>query len=374
MQTDRRTMMAVTAAALAAGPALARKAAVGPSWYERMIVINGLGGIGDPYAPDEQTRFSDRAWAELKQTGVTAVNQVLLPVGNQPDAWEAFQKSLDLFDSILNANPDRFRLVRSTADLHAAKSAGQIGLIYGTEDSSMVGAALDRLGEMKKRGVRVVQLTYNLRNLSADGSLEEANGGLSRLGRLTIARIEKERMLLDLAHGGVRTIMEGIAAARRPPTFSHTGARALHDHPRNVTDEALKALADKGGVAGIYFMPYLVPSSKPTGEDLVRHIVHMANVAGEDHVGLGTDGNLLPLPINAETYRRARQIYEQRTAAGIAAPGEFPDTLTVVLDYNSLDRFPRLASALAKRGWTTRQLEKFFGGNLLRLYGEAWGA
>jgi membrane dipeptidase len=373
MGIDRRTMMAGAAATLAAGPALARKAAAGPGWYERAIVIDGLGGIQDPYSPDTQTRLSDRGWAEMQRTGVTAVNQTIVPVGNQPDAWPEFLKNLDIYDSLIAANPDRVRSIRKAGDLEAAKTAGQIGMIYGTQDTAMVGNSLDRLTEMKKRGVRTVQLTYNLRNLSGDGALEPANAGLSKLGLATIARIEKEQLLLDLSHGGARTIAEAIAAAKRPPTISHTGARALYDHPRNVSDESLKALADKGGVAGVYFMPYLVPSSKPTGEDLVRHIEHMAQVMGEDHLAIGTDGGLIPIEINADTYKRAKEIYEQRKAAGFAAPGEYPDTLTIVMDYNRLDRFQRLADALAKRGWTTARLEKFFGGNLVRLYREAWG-
>jgi membrane dipeptidase len=373
MQFDRRTMLAGAASAALAGPAMARSPARAPGWYDKMIVIDGLGGIRDPYAPDTQTRLSERVWSEMKRTGVTAMNVTLGPVGNQSDAWPEFLKSLDVNDGIFAANPDRLRLIRTAADLKAAKSAGQIGLVLGTQDTAMVGATLDRLTEINKRGVRVVQLTYNLRNLSGDGSLEPDNAGLSKLGHATIERIEKEKLLLDLSHGGARTIIEAIAAAKRPPTISHTGARALYDHPRNVDDTTLKALADKGGVAGIYFMPYLVASSKPSGDDLVRHIEHMANVVGEDHLGIGTDGGFLPLEINAETWKRARETYEARKKAGFAAPGEYPDTLTIVMDYNRLDRFQRLAEVLERRGWNSSRLEKFFGGNLMRLYGDAWG-
>lgn len=373
MEISRRDALMGIAASAALLSVGTRAAAPNPAWYDRAIVIDGLGGLSDPYSPPRQLRISDRAWTEMRQTGVTAVNQTLLPVGNQPDAWEAMLKEIDDYDAFLSANPERTLLVKTAADLHKAKAAGKIGIIYGTQDTAMVGATLDRLAELKKRGVRIVQLTYNLRNLSGDGSLEPANAGLSRLGHATIARIEAEKLLLDLSHGGARTIDEAIAASRRPATISHTGARAVHDHPRNVSDTALKALADKGGVAGIYFMPYLAPSSKPSGADLIRHIEHMVAVAGEDHVGIGTDGGLHPLEINAQTYRQAREVYEQRKAAGFAAPGEFPDTLTIVRDYNSLDRFQRLAAALEQRGWSVARLEKFFGGNLLRLYREAWG-
>ena len=99
-----------------------------------------------------------------------------------------------------------------------------------------------------------IQLTYNLRNLSGDGSLEPANSGLSNLGRDTIRRIESEKLLLDLAHGGAKTMAEAAAFAKRPLVISHTGARALADHVRNTDDATIKAVADKGGVTGVYFM------------------------------------------------------------------------------------------------------------------------
>jgi membrane dipeptidase len=237
----------------------------------------------------------------------------------------------------------------------------------------MVGAALDRIGEMKKGGIRAVQLTYNLANLSGDGSIEPRNSGLTNLGRDTIRRIESEKLLLDLAHGGARTIEEATAFASRPLTISHSGARALYDHPRNVSDSAIKAVADKGGVVGVYFMPYLAANMHPAGSTLLDHIDHVANVAGEDHVSIGTDGGVLPLVIDARAREDARRDYEQRKAAGIAAPGEGPDVFTVVEDYNSIDKLERLSVDLMKRGWSTARLEKLLGANLMRLYAEVWG-
>jgi hypothetical protein len=159
MEISRRSVLAGAAALAVAGPAVAKSAVKGRGgdWYGRAIVIDGLGGIGDPYTPDTQTRLSDRAWAEMKRTGVTAVNQTILPVGNQSDAWPEFLKNIDQFDNVLNANPDRLRLIRTAADLKAAKGAGQVGLIYGTQDTAMIGATLDRLAELNKRGIRVVR-------------------------------------------------------------------------------------------------------------------------------------------------------------------------------------------------------------------------
>src|SRR6185369_7297808 len=106
-----------------------------------------------------------------------------------------------------------------------AKREKKFAWLYGTQDSSMVGPELDRLAQMKKDGVMTVQLTYNLRNLSGDGAIEAANAGLSRLGKATIERIEAEKLLLDLAHGGARTMAEAAAHAKLPLVISHTAAR-----------------------------------------------------------------------------------------------------------------------------------------------------
>ena len=290
MNVDRRTVLAGAAATLAAAPALAKAQSRYPAWYSNAVVIDGLGGINDPYGPDQELRLTDRAWAESRMTGLTAVRDTLLPVGNHVDSWAQFQKNLADNHHNLLANPDRLKLVEKAADIPACKREGRLGIILGTQDTAMVGPALDRLAEMKKGGVRCIQLTYNIANLSGDGSIEPRNAGLTSLGRDTIRRIEAEKLLLDLAHGGARTIEEAIAFAKQPLTISHTGARALHDHPRNVSDAAIRGVADKGGVVGVYFMPYLSPDSHPTGANLVDHIDHVAKVGGEDHVAIGTDG------------------------------------------------------------------------------------
>jgi membrane dipeptidase len=374
MEIDRRTaiLSGAAAAALAAAPAMARTAKA-PDWDRGAIVIDGLGGINDPYGAEDDLRISDRAWAEMRQTGLTAYRDTIVPVGNQVDSWEQVQKNLADYHNLLRANPDRLTLVSRAADIPAAKAAGKLAVILGTQDTAMVGPALDRIAELKKNGVRAVQLTYNLANLSGDGSIEPRNGGITNLGKATIERIESEKLLLDLAHGGARTMEEAAAHAKRPLTISHTGARAVYDHPRNSTDAAIKAVADKGGVIGVYFMPYLVADMKPSGTMLLDHIDHIAKVAGEDHISIGTDGGVLPLVIDAKAIADAKKAYEQRTAAGIAAPGEGPDVFTVVRDYNSIDKLERVGADLMKRGWSTAQVEKLLGANLMRLYAAVWG-
>ena len=372
MKVDRRTVLGGMGAAALTAPALAKKAAAA-SWYDRAIIIDGLGGLGDPYAPQEQLRMSDRAWNEIVETGVTVVRDTVMPVGNLADDWGEYKKAITNSLNFLNANPDRLLLVRSAADILRAKREKKLSWVLGTQDSSMVGPELDRLAEMKKDGIMTVQLTYNLANLSGDGSIEPRNAGLTNLGRDTIRRIESEKLLLDLAHGGAKTMAEAAAFARRPLVISHTGARALANHPRNSSDDVIKAVADKGGVVGVYFMPYLAVSQHPSGSDVIAHVEHIANVAGEDHVGIGTDNGPLPTLLDAGTKAKLDENQRMRIKMGIAAPGEAIGVYPLVEDYNSIDRYRRFAADLQKRGWSQARLEKLMGGNFLRVYKDAWG-
>ncbi len=372
MITTRRTLLA-GAGALAASAALAR--AVPVDRYSRAIVIDGLGSPDDPDAADgsEQTALTPRGLAQVRASGVTAWQVTVSDVGNAPANWDTTLANIANVEGMIDGNPNAFVRGRSAADIRAAKASGRAALIFGTQDTAMVGPTLDRLDVLNGLGVRVVQLTYNLRNLSGDGALEPANAGISKLGRKTIERIEHNRQLLDLSHGGARTIAEALAAAKRPPTISHTGCRNLHDNPRNVWDSEMKACADKGGVVGIYWMPFLVPGGKPTTTDLIRHMAHAVDVCGEDHVGIGTDGGLSALVIDDRSRAAQRKFFEERTAKGIAAPGEGPDVFNMVAELNSHLRFRMLSEALEKAGWPGARINKVLGGNLLRLYGDAWG-
>jgi membrane dipeptidase len=376
METRREFLVRGTGLAVAA-VAGKSEAAPAPAFsdadYRRAIVIDGLGGVDDPYAAPGTTVLVPRAIADLRTSGLTMSHFTVNTVGNASDVWAKTIATIAQADQFIADNSEVLIRVGSAADVRRAKREGKSAILYGTQDTSLVGADLDRLALLKGLGVRSVQLTYNLRNLCGDGSLEPGNAGLSKLGHATIARIEKEKLLVDFSHGGQRTIAEGIAAASRTPIISHTGCRSLYDNPRNVWDAEMKACANKGGVIGIYWMPFLVPSSRPTGADLVRHMDHVKNVCGEDHVSIGTDGVLSKTIIDDKSRAAQKKFYDDRAAEGIAAPGEGPDIFNIVADWDDIMRYRHLADGLAKAGWTVGQIEKALGGNLMRVYGESFG-
>ena len=343
------------------------------SRYAAAVIIDALGGPGgeDPSAPDDAP-LTAKGLADVAASGVTAVNVTVNVPGNGPDRYEKAVAGIARMEREIAAHPELFLKVLRASDLAAAKSSHRMGLIFGFQDSSMFDGELERVAEFYGLGLRICQPTYNLRNLIGDGCMEEADGGLSRLGYQFVDEVNRLRILLDLSHAGRKTIAQGIAASKAPMAITHTGCRALVDLPRNTDDSSLKALADKGGVAGIYFMPFLRLSGQPHSEDLIRHLEHAVNVCGEDHVGLGTDGGISGIELT-DAYREAvRKDVEQRRKAGVSAPGETGDVFTLIPEYNEPRRFLKLADDLVRRGWTPRRVEKILGANFARLFGEVW--
>ncbi len=375
---NRRQLLGGAAAVLAnkwscalaeAGPGYAR------ARYDRAIVIDALGGLGefDPGAADGAP-LSARALADARESGVTAINLTVNIVGNGPNKFIEAVKNIADMEHELSAHPDALMKILRGGDIQAAKSTRRLGIIYGCQDTTMLEGDLKNLQVFANLGVRIVQPTYNLRNLVGDGCIETADGGLSKLGYEFIAQMNRLNLLLDLSHAGPRTIAEGIAASRAPMAITHTGCRALVDLPRNTRDSELKALADRGGVVGIYFMPFLRESAQPHAEDLIRHIEHAVNVCGEDHVGLGTDGSISGVPLT-DAYREAfRKEVEARIKAGVSAPGESADVFTIVPEYNDPMRFHRLAGDLSRRGWPASRIDKLLGANFARLFADVWDA
>ena len=137
MEVDRRTLIAGGMALLVAAPSLAQRRLATGSWFDRAIIIDALGGTGDPYAPDGQLRWSDRAWAETVGTGVTVVRDTVFPVGNSADPWGEYQKDIAFRKTLFAANPDRLLLVRSAADILKAKHEKKFGVVIGTQDTCM---------------------------------------------------------------------------------------------------------------------------------------------------------------------------------------------------------------------------------------------
>lgn len=374
---DRRQFM-LSAGALGVTLAVPVRAAADPAprpRTARSIYVDAQGGV-DGFDEPEPGKYvpSKRLLDAIAQRRMDLISITVGSVGNGPDRFREATEGVAGWDKVIAEQPNALAKIESAADIIAARDAGRLGIIYNFQDTTALEADAGRVATFAALGVKIIQLTYNKRNLAGDGCLEAANAGLSDFGREVIAKIEDSHVLLDLSHAGQRTVAEGITASKRPPAITHSGCRALADLPRNTHDAEMRALADKGGVFGIYLMPFLRMSGQPGTEDLLRHIEHAVNVCGEDHVGIGTDDPLLGYEVNDEMKKRHREFYEDRKKKGIAAPGEAADVYNFVEGYNDVTRYDRIGADLRRRGWSSTRVDKVLGGNFVRLFGEVWKA
>lgn len=335
--------------------------------YEQAMVIDFLASPGPFNTPVNVEALTPEMLRNAQMSGITAVN---LTVGGQNP--EGVMNSMARWERDLERHPDVLMKIRSVADLETAKRGKKLGLIYGFQDGVGIGEDLDRVALYHAFGLRIVQLTYNVRNMFGDGCLQPENGGLTPLGRQLVERLNAQGVIVDLGHCGMRTTMDAIEHSAKPVAISHSGCRAIADLPRSKPDDILKRMADKGGVLGIYLMPFLTISGQPTSDDVVKHIEHAINVCGEDHVGIGSDLSITPHVVDDEYMRIHRTFVEGRISRGIAAPGEDPNVPMFVTDLNSPRRMELIADKLLARRHSEARVEKIIGQNFVRLMRETW--
>lgn len=380
---DRRSFLG-RAAALAAAPAVAAAApagsASGPAvawssrltsarrWpgYDDALVVDFLASPGyfnyplDPPLDDEMVR-------NAVESGITAVNLTV-----SSGDFESTVAKIARWMRNIERFPRALVNVRTLEQLREAKRSGRLGIVLGFQDTTPFEGDLEKIDVFRDLGVRVVQLTYNVRNLVGDGCLEPGNAGLSTFGHAVVERLNETGVIVDLSHCGQRTTAEGIAASARPVAVTHSGCSGVAPHPRSKRDEELRAMAGRGGVIGIYLMPFLSPGRVPTLDDVITHVEHAVQVCGEDHVGIGSDLSITPIDGSDEYWARHREFVSGRIERGVAAPNEDPDILFTVPDLNVPRRLERIADALSARGHADARIEKIVGGNFVRLFGETW--
>ena len=353
-----------------------------------MIIINALGGLsnqnlwvesrssqrkGEGGNLIKRMRSVDaRAINDTHASGTTAINVTLGYVSGPEAPYEYTIKDIAEWNSIIREQRADLVKIWSAEDILAAKRENKIGIIFGFQNAAGVGNDTDDVKVFANLGVRIIQLTYNDRNQIGDGCAVQENSGLTSFGHEVVEALNQYKVLVDLSHSGEQTCLDAIKTSKAPITISHTGCRAITDLPRNKTDEELRLVAEGGGVIGIYFMPFLKQDGHALAEDVVRHIEHALDVCGEDHVGIGTDGDATAID-DMTKYRVAiAGEVEQRKKAGIGASGESSQVVPLVPDLMGPTQFQKLADMLHKRGHSTNSIEKLLGLNFLRLVKEVW--
>jgi len=273
-------------------------------------------------------------------------------------------------------HPARFRLVGNGTQLDAAHAAGAIAGIVGIEGGHALEESLERLEWFFERGLRVLTLVWN-NHLSWVRSCQEGAGadvppGLSDFGREVVRRMNELGIVVDLSHAGERSFFDALECSERPVIASHSGCKALHDHPRNLSDEQLRALARRGGVMGIVFHPGFLDAEARAEQARVRALPEFAHAAGDPATRFLVQQELMRRhmrPFPAE--RLVDHVMHALRVAGVEHVG-------LGSDYDGIECGPQgledargyavLAELLARRGLRDEELEAVLGGNMTRVF------
>lgn len=251
------------------------------------------------------------------------------------------QKMAEKLKKEIQKNSKEIALATTTNDIVSNQRQGKISAILTLEEGGVINGDLRNLEELYNDGTRLVTLLWNFENCmgypnSSDRRIMEQ--GLKPFGFETVERMNDLGMLVDVSHMSDGGFWDVIRTSRKPIVASHSSARSLCSHPRNLTDEMLRALGENGGIAALNFYPaFIREDQKASKEDLAAHIKHMVNVAGIDAVAIGTD-------------------YD-----GFEG-GE--------LEIDKVEKMPLLYQALRKEGFTESQLEKIWFRNVMRVLKE----
>lgn len=326
---------------------------------ERSLVIDMLGLLGHEVRAEPLT--ADKV-AVLRGCGITAFHNAFGLGG--PRAYEDSVFYLASWQGFLARNAEVLSLVGTAPDLDTAKARGKIAVIIGLQNADHFRSSED-VKTFYQLGLRCSQLTYNTQNRIGSGCTDRIDGGVSDFGAEIIGKMNEVGMLVDVSHSGDRTTLDAIEISRKPIAITHSNCRALNNHPRTKTDEAIRKLAAKGGVIGITGIRNFVRDQEPTTmEHIVDHIDHVAKLVGIEHVGVGTDAGLNGYDsMPREQYQALKSAYKPNYS--------FRDKM----DIDGFDH-PRkmydLTESLIRRGYSDDNIAAVLGGNFRRLLGEIW--
>jgi len=264
------------------------------------------------------------------------------------DALLKTLEQIDIVKRMIARYPDTFEQAKTAADVERIVKAGKIASMMGVEGGYSIEESIQNLQRYYDLGVRYMTLTHSKSLSWADSATDEPKvGGLSEFGEEVVREMNRLGMLVDLSHVSADTMKDALGVTKAPVIFSHSSARALTDHPRNVPDDVLKLLPENGGVVMInFYSRYVAPTAvldkdeKALGTlaDVCNHIDHVVKVAGIDHVGIGSDFDGVPrLPVGLE----------------------------------DVSSYPRITQELLNRGYNKEQIHKILGGNALRILRQA---
>jgi membrane dipeptidase len=317
---------------------------------------------GEALVWDSHSGFEPEPDADLSQLErwrASGVDFLSINIAYDRRPWQGAYRALSAYRAWLFAHGEDYALVATIDQVTAAKADGKLACAFDIEGMAALDGDVGMVEVYYRLGVRQMLIAYNLNN-AAGGGCHDDDPGLSAFGREVIAEMNRVGMVLDLSHTGCRTTLEAMAVSSAPVIFSHSNARGLCDHERNITDEQIVACAATGGMVGVTGIGLFLRPGGATVDNLVRHIDHMCGLIGPARVGISldysfnTDGFDLE---DGEAFWPARQ-YADKGNIGFMAP----------------ELFPAITEALLARGYDESDVAGILGGNFLRVAGTIWGS
>lgn len=258
-------------------------------------------------------------------------------------------------------SPEELVIATTVEEIRSAKRDGKVAVVLAFEGAGPIEDALDLLGTFQRLGVRCIGLTHDFRNELADGVRTGSGGGLTEFGREAVGEMNRLGIVIDVSHLNDAGFWEVVEHSAAPIHASHSNSRALCSHPRNLTDDQLRAIAESGGVVGVHALKALVTDAdrSPTFDEFLGHLERMLELMGEDHVALGPD---IMENYPADEYRLLWDPRLPTARLEYVYPPEF----------DSLARTPSITVALLDRGLGEGVVRKVLGENMLRLFAATW--
>ena len=354
----REFTLGATAGAVAVGAGGMNAFAAGSPTQEA-LVIDAMGEIREVYTDD--------LCREMIDSGINSVTVTLCdPKSYEAQAYQWAMDGILEYDRLIDKESAFWMKATAVRDIQTARDSGKIALFYLFQNSTQFGKDLDNVDVFYGLGVRSSQITYNFQNWAGSGCNEANGSGLTVYGHELVEKMNSVGMLIDLSHANMRTMSDTISASRDPVIVSHSCCKALFEHNRNTTDENIRAIADKGGLFGVTQMrPFMTHQIDDAVHFYYQHIEHAVNIAGVEHVCIGSDRDHRRLVLTDE-YLAELKAEEGPNFVRSEWPLYFEEL-------NGPRRMETIWAGLSKRGMKQGDLEKIFGGNVFNLYQEVIG-
>ncbi|WP_374104699.1 dipeptidase [Streptomyces sp. GESEQ-4] len=315
----------------------------------------------------------------LREGGVGAQYWSVYVRADQPEPVAATLEQIDCVRQLLARYPKDLRPATTAADMEAARAEGRIASLMGAEGGHSIANSLATLRALSALGVRYMTLTHNDNVDWADSATDEPGvGGLSAFGRAVVREMNREGMLVDLSHVAATTMRDAMDATLAPVIFSHSSARAVCDHPRNIPDDVLERLSGNGGMAMVTFVPKFVLQAAvdwtaAADENMRAHGFHHLDTTPEAMKVHRAFEERHPRPV-ATASTVADHLDHMREVAGIdhlGIGGDYDGTAFTPDGLNDVSGYPNLIAELLDRGWSRPDLAKLTWQNAVRVLGAA---